>query len=156
MIDYLFYCYDVRIKRLERKYRNKKWAYIKVDSGGSYVAILLSILLFPIIASITGLLIGLFGDDSKWISILSLIIPMIPFFAMDHYFNKKEYHQRVYRKYKSKDIYILPMWILCLMYFVCVGLCILQIPLLDKILDPILGSKHIKTVSFTTPPNSTL
>ena len=89
MIDYLFYCYDVRIKRLERKYRNKKWAYIKVDSGGSYVAILLFILLFPIILSIVGLLIGLFGDVSKWISILFLIILMIPFVVMDHYFNKK-------------------------------------------------------------------
>ena len=137
MIDYLFYCYDVRIKRLERKYRNKKWAYIKVDSGGSYVAILLSILLFPIIASITGLLIGLFSDVMKQTSILFIILPMISFVVMDHYFNKKEYHQRVYRKYKSKDIYILPLWILYLMYFVCSGLCILQIPLLDKILDPI-------------------
>ena len=62
---------------------------------------------------------------------------MIPFFAMDHYFNKKEYHQRVYRKYKGKGVYILPLWILYLMYFVCIGICILQIPLLDKILDPI-------------------
>ena len=137
MIDYLYYCYDVRIKRLERKYRNKKWAYTPVDSGGSYVAILLTILLFPIILFLVGSLIGLFGDVSKWILILFLIILMIPFAVMDHYFNKKEFHQRVYRKYKSKDIYILPLWILYLMYFVCSGLCILQIPLLDKILDPI-------------------
>ena len=62
---------------------------------------------------------------------------MISFVVMDHYFNKKEFRQRVYRKYKSKDIYILPLWILYSMYFVCSGLCILQIPLLDKILDPI-------------------
>ena len=141
MIDYLYYCYDVRIKRLERKYRNKKWAFIKVDSGGSYVAILLFILLFPIILSIVGLLIGLliglFGDVSKWISILFLIILMIPFVVMDHYFNKKEYHQRVYRKYQSKDIYILPMWILYLMYFVCMGISILLIPLLHNILNRI-------------------
>ena len=116
MIDYLYYCYDVRIKRLERKYRNKKWAYTPVDSGGSYVAILLSILLFPIIASITGLLIGLFSDVLKQTSILFIILPMISFVVMDHYFNKKEFHQRVYRKYQSKDIYILPMWILYLMY----------------------------------------
>ena len=135
MIDYLYYCYDVRIKRLERKYRNKKWAHVYVDSGGSYVAILLSILLLPIIITIVGLLIGLFGDDSKWISILSIILPMIPFFAMDHYFNKKEYHQRVYRKYKGKGVYILPLWILYLMCFVCSGLFILQIPLLYNILN---------------------
>ena len=132
MIDYLYYCYDVRIKRLERKYRNKKWAYIKVDSGGSYVAILLIILLFPVL-SIVESLIG-YSDVTKWTSILFIIIL---FAVMDHYFNKKEFHQRVYRKYKSKDIYILPLWILYLMYFVCSGLCILQIPLLDKILDPI-------------------
>ena len=137
MIDYLYYCYDVRIKKLIKKYRNKKWALIRVDSGGSYVAILLFILLFPIIMSITGLLIGLFGDVSKWISILLLIILMIPFVVMDHYFNKKGFRQRVYEKYKNKDIYILPLWILYLMYFVCMGLCILQIPLLDEILDPI-------------------
>ena len=131
MIDYLFYCYDVRIKRLERKYRNKKWAYTSVDSGGSYVAILLSILLFPIIASITGLLIGLFSDVLKQTSILFIILPMISFVVMDHYFNKKEFRQHVYRKYKSKDIYILPMWILCLMYFVCMGICFLQFPLFN-------------------------
>ena len=137
MIDYLYYCYDVRIKRLERKYRNKKWAYTPVDSGGSYVAILLSILLFPIIASITGLLIGLFSDVLKQTSILFIILPMISFVVMDHYFNKKEYHQRVYRKYKSKDIYILPMWILYSMYFVCGGIGILLIPLIDNILNRI-------------------
>jgi hypothetical protein len=73
----------------------------------------------------------------KQTSILFIILPMISFVVMDHYFNKKEFRQRVYRKYKSKDIYILPLWILYLMYFVCSGLCILQIPLLDKILDPI-------------------
>ena len=137
MIDYLYYCYDVRIKKVIKKARNKKWAQVYVDSGGSYVAILLSILLLPIIITIVGLLIGLFGDDSKWISILSLIILMIPFFAMDHYFNKKEYHQRVYRKYKGKGVYILPLWILYLMYFVCMGICILQIPLLLNILNRI-------------------
>ena len=135
--DYLFYCYDIRIKRLKRKYRNKKWAHFYVDSGGSYVAILLSILLLPIMLSIDELLIGLFGDVSKWISILILIIPMIPFAVMDHYFNKKEFHQRVYRKYKSKDIYILPMWILYLMYFVCMGICFLLIPLFHNILNRI-------------------
>ena len=135
MIDYLYYCYDVRIKRLERKYRNKKWAYIKVDSGGSYVAILLSILLFPIIASITGLLIGLFSDVLKQTSILFIILPMISFVVMDHYFNKKEYHQRVYRKYKGKGVYILPLWILYLMYFVCMGICFLLLPLLYNILN---------------------
>ena len=132
MIDYLYYCYDVRIKRLERKYRNKKWAYIKVDSGGSYVAILLIILLFPVL-SIVESLIG-YSDVTKWTSILFIIIL---FAVMDHYFNKKEFHQRVYRKYKSKDIYILPMWILYLMYFVCAGIGILLIPLIDNILDRI-------------------
>ena len=133
MIDYLYYCYDVRIKRLERKYRNKKWAYTPVDSGGSYVGMLLFFLLCPIFLTIV---VSLFGDSdvTKWTSMLFIIIP---FAVMDHYFNKKEFHQRVYRKYKSKDIYILPMWILYSMYFVCSGLCILQIPLLDKILDPI-------------------
>ena len=135
MIDYLYYCYDVRIKKLIKKARNKKWALVYVDSGGSYVAILLSILLLPIIITIVGLLIGLFGDDSKWISILSLIILMIPFFAMDHYFNKKEFHQRVYRKYKGKGVYILPLWILYLMYFVCMGICFLLLPLLYNILN---------------------
>ena len=137
MIDYLYYCYDVRIKRLERKYRNKKWAYTSVDSGGSYVAILLSILLFPIITAIVGLLIGLFSDILKQTSILFIILPIISFAVMDHYFNKKEYHQRVYRKYKSKDIYILPLWILYLMYFVCMGISILLIPLLHNILNRI-------------------
>ena len=137
MIDYLYYCYDVRIKRLERKYRNKKWAYTPVDSGGSYVAILLTILLFPIILFLVGSLIGLFGDVSKWILILFLIILMIPFAVMDHYFNKKEFHQRVYRKYKSKDIYILPLWILYSIYFVCTGIGILLIPLLHNILNRI-------------------
>ena len=133
MIDYLYYCYDVRIKRLERKYRNKKWAYIKVDSGGSYVAILLFFLLCPIILTIVVSLIG-DSDVTKWTSMLFIIIL---FAVMDHYFNKKEYHQRVYRKYKSKDIYILPMWILYLMYFVCADIGILLIPLIDNILDRI-------------------
>ena len=137
MIDYLYYCYDVRIKKLIKKARNKKWAHVYVDSGGSYVAMLLFFLLCPIILTIVVSLIGLFGDDSKWISILSLILPMIPFFAMDHYFNKKEYHQRVYRKYKVKGVYILPMWILYLMYFVCGGIGILLIPLLYNILNRI-------------------
>ena len=133
MIDYLYYCYDVRIKRLERKYRNKKWAYTPVDSGGSYVGMLLFFLLCPIILTIV---VSLFGDSdvTKWTSMLFIIIP---FAVMDHYFNKKEFHQRVYRKYKSKDIYILPMWILYSMYFVCGGIGILLIPLIDNILDPI-------------------
>ena len=60
---------------------------------------------------------------------------MIPFFAMDHYFNKKEFHQRVYRKYKGKGVYILPLWILYLMYFVCMGICFLLLPLLYNILN---------------------
>ena len=133
MIDYLYYCYDVRIKRLERKYRNKKWAYTPVDSGGSYVGMLLFFLLCPIILTIV---VSLFGDSdvTKWTSMLFIIIP---FAVMDHYFNKKEFHQRVYRKYKSKDIYILPMWILYLMYFVCAGIGILLIPLIDNILNRI-------------------
>ena len=137
MIDYLYYCYDVRIKKLERKYRNKKWAYIKVDSGGSYVAMLLSIILCPIIISIGGFLIGLLSDAMEWTSILLIIIAMIPFFAMDHYFNKEEFYQRVYRKYKGKGVYILPLWILYLMYFVCMGIGILLIPLLHNILNRI-------------------
>lgn len=133
MIDYLYYCYDVRIKRLERKYRNKKWAYTPVDSGGSYVGMLLFFLLCPIILTIV---VSLFGDSdvTKWTSMLFIIIP---FAVMDHYFNKKEFHQRVYRKYKSKDIYILPMWILYSMYFVCGGIGILLIPLIDNILNRI-------------------
>ena len=133
MIDYLYYCYDVRIKRLERKYRNKKWAYTPVDSGGSYVGMLLFFLLCPIILTIVVSLIG-DSDVTKWTSMLFIIIL---FAVMDHYFNKKEYHQRVYRKYKSIDIYILPMWILYLMYFVCGGIGILLIPLIDNILDRI-------------------
>ncbi len=133
MIDYLFYCYDVRIKRLERKYRNKKWAYTPVDSGGSYVGMLLFFLLCPIILTIVVSLIG-DSDVTKWTSMLFIIIL---FAVMDHYFNKKEYHQRVYRKYKSKDIYILPMWILYLMYFVCSSIGILLIPLIYNILDRI-------------------
>jgi hypothetical protein len=133
MIDYLYYCYDVRIKKLIKKYRNKKWAYIKIDSGGSYVAMLLFFLLCPIILTIVVSLIG-DSDVTKWTSMLFIIIL---FAVMDHYFNKKEYHQRVYRKYKSIDIYILPMWILYLMYFVCGGIGILLIPLIDNILDPI-------------------
>ena len=137
MIDYLYYCYDVRIKKLERKYRNKKWTYIKVDSGGSYVAMLLSIILCPIIISIGGFLIGLLSDAMEWTSILLIIIAMIPFFAMDHYFNKEEFYQRVYRKYKGKGVYILPLWILYLMYFVCMGIGILLIPLLHNILNRI-------------------
>ena len=133
MIDYLYYCYDVRIKRLERKYRNKKWAYTPVDSGGSYVGMLLFFLLCPIFLTIV---VSLFGDSdvTKWTSMLFIIIP---FAVMDHYFNKKEFHQRVYRKYKSKDIYILPMWILYSMYFVCGGIGILLIPLIDNILNRI-------------------
>ena len=133
MIDYLYYCYDVRIKRLERKYRNKKWAYTPVDSGGSYVGMLLFFLLCPIFLTIV---VALFGDSdvTKWTSMLFIIIP---FAVMDHYFNKKEFHQRVYRKYKSKDIYILPMWILYSMYFVCGGIGILLIPLIDNILNRI-------------------
>lgn len=133
MIDYLYYCYDVRIKRLERKYRNKKWAYTPVDSGGSYVGMLLFFLLCPIILTIV---VSLFGDSdvTKWTSMLFIIIP---FAVMDHYFNKKEFHQRVYRKYKSKDIYLLPMWILYSMYFVCGGIGILLIPLIDNILNRI-------------------
>jgi hypothetical protein len=131
MIDYLYYCYDVRIKKLERKYRNKKWAYIKVDSGGSYVTILLFFLLCPIFLTIVVSLIG-DSDVTKWTSMLFIIIL---FTVMDHYFNKKEYHQRVYRKYKSIDIYILPLWILYLMYFVCSGIGILLIPLLYNILN---------------------
>lgn len=133
MIDYLYYCYDVRIKRLERKYRNKKWAYTPVDSGGSYVAMLLFFLLCPIILTIVVSLIG-DSDVTKWTSMLFIIIP---FAVMDHYFNKKEFHQRVYRKYQSKDIYILPMWILYSMYFVCTGIGILLIPLLHNILNRI-------------------
>ena len=133
MIDYLYYCYDVRIKRLVRKYRNKKWAYTPVDSGGSYVGMLLFFLLCPIILTIVVSLIG-DSDVTKWTSMLFIIIL---FAVMDHYFNKKEYHQRVYRKYKSKDIYILPMWILYLMYFVCAGIGILLIPLIDNTLDRI-------------------
>ena len=135
MIDYLYYCYDVRIKKVIKKARNKKWAQVYVDSGGSYVAILLSILLLPIIITIVGLLIGLFSDVLKQTSILFIILPMISFVVMDHYFNKKEFHQRVYRKYKSKDIYILPLWILYLMYFVCMGICFLLLPLLYNILN---------------------
>ena len=132
MIDYLYYCYDVRIKKLIKKARNKKWARVYVDSGGSYVATLLSILLAPIIMSIFALLIGLFSDDLKPFSILFVIILMILFFAMDHYFNKKEFRQRVYRKYKGKGVYILPLWILNLMYFVCMGVCFLLLPLLYR------------------------
>ena len=137
MIDYLYYCYDVRIKKLERKYRNKKWTYIKVDSGGSYVAMLLSIILCPIIISIGGFLIGLLSDAMKWTSILLVIIAMIPLFAMEHHFNKEEYHQRVYKKYKGKGILILPMWILYLMYFVCMAIGFSMMPLLANILDRI-------------------
>ena len=133
MIDYLYYCYDVRIKKLIKKARNKKWAHVYVDSGGSYVAMLLFFLLCPIILTIVVSLIG-DSDVTKWTSMLFL---MIPFAVMDHYFNKKEFHQRVYRKYKSKDIYILPMWILYLMYFVCMGISILLIPLLHNILNRI-------------------
>ena len=135
MIDYLYYCYDVRIKKLIKKARNKKWAHVYVDSGGSYVAILLSILLLPIIITIVGLLIGLFSDVLKQTSILFIILPMISFVVMDHYFNKKEFHQRVYRKYKGKGVYILPLWILYLMYFVCMGICFLLLPLLYNILN---------------------
>ena len=137
MIDYLYYCYDVRIKKLIKKVRNKKWARVYVDSGGSYVAILLSILLTPIIMSIFALIIGLFSDDLKPFSILFVIILMIPFIAMDHYFNKKEFHQRVYRKYKGNGVYILPLWILYLMYFICMGISLLLLPLIANILDRI-------------------
>ena len=133
MIEYLYYCYDVRIKRLERKYRNKKWAYTPVDSGGSYVGMLLFFLLCPIILTIV---VSLFGDSdvTKWTSMLFIIIP---FAVMDHYFNKKEFHQRFYRKYKRKNIYILPMWILYLMYVVCGGIGIMLLPLIANILDMI-------------------